>query len=294
MQYGISIPNYGETWHPATLATYAREAEDAGWDGFFIWDHVMMGAMPTADPWVALAAIALATKRMMIGPMVTPIPRRRPVKLAREVVTLDHLSNGRLILGVGIGARKWEWDDLGEETDLKKRGAMLDEGLDLLTKIWSGESVDHHGDYYSVAAMMQGATQPARFLPQPVRGKIPIWVAGMWPNKAPFRRAARWDGVFPIRASNLLDGTMMPTSMLAEIVQYTNSQRTSTQPLDVVLAGLTPGDPDAAAAVVAPYSAAGCTWWLEDVSPFAYGWQWQGPWPLEQMHARILAGPPRR
>ena len=108
MRYGLSIPNFGDTWHPETLATYAKEAEAAGWDGFFIWDHVLMGNLPTADSWIAMTAIALNTQHIKIGPLVTPLPRRRPVNLARETVTLDHLSHGRLILGVGIGMREWE------------------------------------------------------------------------------------------------------------------------------------------------------------------------------------------
>src|SRR5207237_10846411 len=110
----------------------------AGWDGFFLWDHVQFIPTPTVDPWVALAAIALATERIKIGPLVTPLPRRRPVKLARETVSLDHLSNGRLVLGVGIGAGPWEWDYLGEESDLKACGDLLDGGLGLRTRVLTG------------------------------------------------------------------------------------------------------------------------------------------------------------
>jgi hypothetical protein len=150
MRYGIAIPPFAEFSDVRALADLAREAEDAGWDGFYIWDHMMFGAFAIADPWVALTAIALATSRVLIGPMVTPVPRRRPVELARETVTLDHLSNGRLILGVGTGAGPWEYDYLGEEGDPKARGEMLDEGLEVLTRIWSGEPFSFDGKHYSI------------------------------------------------------------------------------------------------------------------------------------------------
>src|SRR5690349_2158375 len=121
MRYGISIPPFAEFSDVRMLADLAREAESAGWDGFFVWDHMMMGPFPIADPWIALAAIALATSRVRIGPMVTPLPRRRPTKLARETITLDHLSGGRLILGVGTGFGPWEYEYLGEQGDARVR-----------------------------------------------------------------------------------------------------------------------------------------------------------------------------
>src|SRR3981081_3223344 len=148
MRYGVTVPNFRDYFGGRLFAQTASEAEAAGWDGFFLWDHVQFIPTPTVDPWIALTAIALATERIRIGPLVTPLPRRRPVKLARETVSLDHLSNGRLVLGVGIGAGPWEWDYLGEETDLVTRGAMLDEGLDLLTRLWTGEPVLHDGRFY--------------------------------------------------------------------------------------------------------------------------------------------------
>jgi alkanesulfonate monooxygenase SsuD/methylene tetrahydromethanopterin reductase-like flavin-dependent oxidoreductase (luciferase family) len=148
VQYGLSLPNFGEFFSPRRLADLAREAEAAGWDGFFLWDHVLAWPVPMVDPWIALTAIAMSTQRMRIGPMVTPLPRRRPVKLAREAVSLDHLSQGRLILGVAIGQGTWEWDNLGEEMDLRVRGEMLDEALDLITRLWTGEPVRFEGKHY--------------------------------------------------------------------------------------------------------------------------------------------------
>src|SRR5947209_17503121 len=148
MRFGVTVPNFGPYFQPRTLAALAAEAEAAGWDGFFLWDHVLFGDMPAVDPWVALSAIALATERIRLGPLVTPLPRRRPVKLARETVSLDHLSGGRLILGAGNGVLSWELDDLDEEADLRTRAAMLDEALAVLTGLWSGRPFSHQGAHY--------------------------------------------------------------------------------------------------------------------------------------------------
>jgi alkanesulfonate monooxygenase SsuD/methylene tetrahydromethanopterin reductase-like flavin-dependent oxidoreductase (luciferase family) len=296
LQFGVIIPNFGEYFDPRTLAALARDAEEAGWDGFFLWDHVVAWPTPMVDPWIALSAIALATDRIRLGPLVTPLPRRRPTKLARETVSLDHLSGGRLILGVGIGAGPWEWEYLGEESDLRVRGAMLDEGLDLLTKLWSGEPVLHDGRFYT----FQGdggpddpEIAPTPFLPPPVqRPRIPIWVAGAWPNRPPFRRAARWDGVVPIGRGGDFIAYLSPAE-IGEVVAYVRRHRTGEAPFDVVATGHTVGDNrDEDAAVVRPYAAAGATWWIEDISPWPFGWQWDGPWPIDRMNARIRTGPP--
>ena len=142
--------------------------------------------MPVVDPWVALTAVALSTSRVWLAPMVTPLPRRRPAKLARETASLDHLSGGRLILGVGIGAMPYEYDYLGEEADTRVRGAMLDEGLEVLTGLWSGEPFGHHGEHYRVAGDPPEQEWRAIFYPPQLRHlRIPIWVGGTWPIKAP-------------------------------------------------------------------------------------------------------------
>jgi alkanesulfonate monooxygenase SsuD/methylene tetrahydromethanopterin reductase-like flavin-dependent oxidoreductase (luciferase family) len=146
MRFGIFIPPFGPCADVATLASLASEAEEAGWDGFFLWDDVTINIpIPVADPWVALSAITLRTRTLRLGALVTPLPRRRPWKVARETVTLDHLSQGRLIVGVGLGGDPAEFDDLGEEADLKVRAAMLGEGLDILTGLWSGEPFQYEG-----------------------------------------------------------------------------------------------------------------------------------------------------
>lgn len=296
MRFGLSVPNFGDYFDPRLLAELAHDAEQAGWDGFFLWDHTVAWPTPIVDPWIALTAIALATERIRIGTMITALPRRRPTKLAREVISLDHLSNGRVILGVGIGAGPWEWDYLGEETDLRKRGAMLDEGLDLLTQLWNGEPVQHEGRFYQFRGddgSHEGETGPTPFLPTPVqRPRVPIWVAGRWPTKAPMRRAARWDGTVPAGMGEQMVNYLSPDDV-REIVAFINKHRTSDDPYDVVALGHSAAeDTGKDAAHVQPYAEAGATWWLEDLSPWAFGWQWEGDWPVEQMNARIRQGPP--
>ncbi len=285
LNYAIFLPNFGPYGDARTLANLAREAEAAGWDGFFIWDHIAAwGNRKMVDPWVALTAIALQTERVRIGAMITPLPRRRPWKVARETVSIDHLSGGRLTLGVGLGVHEEEFEYLGEESNPKARGAMLDDGLEVLAKLWTGEMITHDGPHYPI--------KEARFLPGPVQSpRIPVWVGGFWPNKAPLRRAARWDGMFTLfkeEGDAEIEG-------IKQAVAFVQSQRQNNQPFDVVYAGRpTPGDdPAQAADIVSQYAAAGITWWLENITPFSFGQNMDEKWPLEAMHQRILQGPPR-
>jgi alkanesulfonate monooxygenase SsuD/methylene tetrahydromethanopterin reductase-like flavin-dependent oxidoreductase (luciferase family) len=177
------------------VADLARRAEEAGWDGLFVWDHVTHRKelrRHIADPWVLLTAAALATRRIRLGTMITPVARRRVSKLAREVTTLDRLTGGRMILGVGLGAPlDDEFGSFGESTDAKELAAHLDEGLTALSLLWSGEPVTFRGDHVVV--------DDVTFLPTPVqRPRVPVWAGGRWPAKPPMRRAARWDGAAPI------------------------------------------------------------------------------------------------
>jgi hypothetical protein len=296
MKYGIVVPLFDAFFDSRLVADLARDAENAGWDGFFVWDHVLLWPTPVADPWITLAAIALNTQRIRLGPMVTPLPRRRPVKLARETITLDHLSHGRLILGVGIGDGPWEWEYLGEERDPKVRGEMLDEGLELISHLWTGEPYFHHGrhyEYHGDGGLTDPRPGPTPFLPAAAQSpRIPVWVAGNWPNRRPFRRAARWDGVLPQRRGANFGEPLSPDELL-EVVAYVQAHRHSATPLDVVVGGHTTGDsPAADSAIVRPYVDAGATWWFEDVSPWPFGWNWSGPWPVEAMVQRIRRPPP--
>ncbi len=289
MKYGVYLPNFGAFGDARQLARLAQDAEAAGWDGFFIWDHINRAfRTEVVDPWVALAAVALSTEKVRIGALVTPLARRRPWKLARETVTLDRLSNGRLIFAAGLGSsggQEVEWNNFGEEMDLKARGKMLDEGLDILSGLWSGEPFAYQGQHYRV--------KESQFLPPPVqKPRIPVWIAGNWPARPPFRRAARWDGMMP--QFTAFEGDKLEP--MKEAVQFTLGLRGSRAPFDVAFsAPHTPGeDPAAAAALVAPFAEAGVTWWLEQIYPQHFGGSLEArEWPVEAMRRRILQGPPR-
>jgi alkanesulfonate monooxygenase SsuD/methylene tetrahydromethanopterin reductase-like flavin-dependent oxidoreductase (luciferase family) len=283
MKFGIYLPNFGPYGDARVLANLAQDAENSGWDGFFIWDHIAAWKLPMVDPWVALAAIALSTQRIRISTTVTPLPRRRPWKLAREAVSIDHLSGGRLTLGVGSGGGKSEWEQLGEEPDLKKRGEMLDEALSVLVGLWSGEPFSYVGQYYHI--------ENAHFLPKPLQQpRIPIWVGGNWPNKAPFRRAAKWDGAFP-----LFDvwENEQELAQLDEMVRYVSQYRKQEQPLDIIIIGVTPdAESKEGIELVEQRAALGVTWWLECFTPFRAGKGYEDEWPVDAMRERILQGPP--
>lgn len=226
---GIFAAPFDELSEPALVAELAAAAEAAGWDGFFVWDHIRYSA-PTravADPWVTLAAVASATQRLVIGPLVTPLARRRVQKLARETVTLDRLSRGRLVLGVGLGSdRHGEFAPFGEVEDPRERARLLDDGLERLSELWGGE-----------------------FEPPPVRQpRIPIWVAARYPNRRPVRRAARWDGLFPID----LPGPEALAELVAEVREARGGDA---GPFDFVIEHEPGEDPG-------PWEQAGATWCL--------------------------------
>jgi alkanesulfonate monooxygenase SsuD/methylene tetrahydromethanopterin reductase-like flavin-dependent oxidoreductase (luciferase family) len=241
MPAAIFIPLFGQLAEPRLAVDLAVEAEAAGWDGVFVWDHLLYREPVEciADPWTVMAAMAVATERVALGPMVTPVPRRRPQVLARQATTLDHLSDGRLIFGAGVGGDPGgELTHFGEELDAKARALLLDRGLDVLDRWWRGEQVGG-----------------ARLLPTPVqRPRIPIWVASRYPNKAPVRRAARWDGWFPI-------GLEHPDQLVEQLAYAKEHGAGANGSFDVAVQGLPGVDP-------APWLAAGATWWLVRFEPW--------------------------
>jgi alkanesulfonate monooxygenase SsuD/methylene tetrahydromethanopterin reductase-like flavin-dependent oxidoreductase (luciferase family) len=276
VNFGVYVPNFGEYSDPRRLMSLARDAEVAGWHGFFLYDHIIGDAYGwhsgdgIVDPWIALSAIATSTERIRLGPLVTALARRRPWKVARELVSLDHLSGGRVVFGVGLGGDA-AFDVFGEDPDPRVRAAKLDEALGLISQLWTGGQVQHNGTHFKVNGV--------EFLPRPLQSpRIPIWVAGVWPHTAPFRRAARWDGFFPL-------GRNAPLPTPAEIRQIKSligELRTDAAVHELVVAGATrePSESD----IVAASAEAGATWWLE--------WLERSRGGFADMRARVQAGPP--
>jgi len=275
----IGVPNVGTFGDPAVLVELAVAAEEHGWDGFFVWDHLLYWdpQWAVADPVVAIAAVAARTARVRLGILVNALARRRVGKVARESVTLDQLSQGRLVFGAGLGSRAEEFTAFGEPGGAKERAARLDESLELLDALWTGEPVTFHGEHLTATEVTM--------LPRPVQQpRIPVWCGGRWPNKAPFRRAARWDGVMPTHTGYGLGQTMPPDDLRA-VVRYTLEHRSTGGPFEVALEGRTDGTtPDRGGRHVIPYAEAGLTWWIE-----ALGW-WRGT--PEDALARVRQGPP--
>ncbi|WP_202873126.1 LLM class flavin-dependent oxidoreductase [Kribbella capetownensis] len=264
MRFALWVPLFDELADPRVVARLAAEAEEAGWDGMFVWDQLWWRApvSSVADPWITMAAMAAVTERLRLGPMVTPVARRRPVKLLREATTLDVLSGGRLSLGVGLGGDRFagEFSRSGDEVDDRIRAEQLDEALEILTAGWSGAPVSHHGTHYTVDSVS--------FLPRPVAGRVPLWVGGFPGKLKPLRRAARYDGYFPVNLTS--------PDQLAESVALLESIRGDLTDYEIVIS-LPPGtDP-------APYAAA--TWCLTDFDPSTLR--------LADVRAVLTAGPPR-
>ena len=276
MQYGFILP--GGDLH--TLLELAYEAEEAGWDGVFYYDAICIeGAEPMYDPWIVLAAMAMRTKRVRIGAVLTPVSRRRPWKLARETVTLDRLSQGRLILPVGLGTiDDGGFAKVGEVTDRKIRAQLLDEGLEILTGLWSGQPFSFHGQHYHVEEMT--------FLPPPVQSpRIPIWVVGAWPRMKSMQRVLRYDGLLPAKINaDGSPGEVTPADIQA-MKAYIAEHRTLTTPFDIVWEGETPGeDHEQAVSIVRPWAEAGATWWIEA--------RWGDSLRPDKVRSRIRQGPP--
>jgi len=273
MRYGIVTSNLGEYADPRVAVRVARAAEAAGWEAFFVWDHLgFVRGVPSGDPWVILSAVAACTTRLKLGLAVTPLARRRPQVVANAMASLDLLSGGRAIFGAGLGGAPEEFTAFGEPGEPKERAAMLDEGLRIVDRLWSGETVTHRGQHYAI----QGVSLAPRPLQRP---RLPIWIGGE--GLPALRRAARWDGWLAPATSH--DGT--PTmakspERIAEMVAKVRRHRTTNAPFEVAIDGYSKaGDPRLPRA----YGAAGVTWWLESIRDV------RGP--LDEVMARVEAGP---
>jgi alkanesulfonate monooxygenase SsuD/methylene tetrahydromethanopterin reductase-like flavin-dependent oxidoreductase (luciferase family) len=275
MRYGVVLP----AGDARTAADFAYAAEQAGWDGFFVYE-----AAWAIDAWISLAAAAMRTERIRLGTDITPLSRMRPWKLASETATLDRLSNGRVILGVGLGALDTGFAEFGEVTDRKTRAELLDEGLDILKGLWRGQPFSYDGKHYQI--------KPVEFPgpPPPVQQpRIPIWTVGAWPRPKSMQRVLRCDGIMPAVISDDKTFVEITPEHIREISAFVAANRTEPTPFDIVMEGETPGDdPAKAAAHVKRWAEAGATWWIES--------RWEVPRDAEGLKVvleRIRQGPPR-
>ena len=271
MRHGLSVPNFAE---PVRLVELAVATDRNGWDGFFLWDHILVDraeAVPVSEPWTVLAAAATATTRVRLGTLVTPVARRRPWVLARQVTTVDHLSRGRAVLGVGLGVPPdAEYGAFGESEAPRDHAALLDEGLAIIDALWNGERVDHLGP----ADHLDGV----RFAPVPIqRPRVPVWSACSLPARAGIRRAAKWDGIAPVYATQDEFRPATPGEVAAIVAEIS-----AVRPLDdfdVVVWAVAPNEGQRAA-----YADAGATWLIEGPAP-GDGW-------LDDAAEIATAGPP--
>jgi len=244
VRYGIQLCTLGPFADPRETVRAAREAEAAGWEALFVWDHLAWASFgaPSADPWVTLGACAAQTSRLLLGTAVTPLARRRPHMVAQQLASLSLASDGRVVFGAGLGGPRDEFERFGEPGDDRVRASMLDEGLDVVARLLTGETVEHHGEHYVVAG--------AALAPTPVR-KIPFWIGGNSPRA--LRRAARWDGW-------LADGSDEERNRLAPDDVASSLAPLELRPgFDVAFIGYG-GQAD-----IPAYEAAGVTWWIENV-----------------------------
>ena len=273
MRLGLFLPPFGELSDPRRVAELAASAEEAGWSGFFLWDHMLAGpGVPVADAWTTMAAVAAATRAIKFGAMVTPLARRRPWTLARQIAALDLLSGGRLVVGVGLGDDGWkEFSAFGEAAAPRERGLMLDESLEVLRRLLSGQDVAFDGQRLAVH------TTP--FVPRPVQDPVPVWVACRWPRRAPLGRAARMEGCFPIFAGS----PDVPAAADVSAVRAELSQRGVPARYDLVIRCVLRGlGPAARSGALAALEASGVTWVLEGFDPGV---------PAAEIESAVARGP---
>lgn len=274
MKYGFVLSN----GTPDETLRLAMEAEDSGCDGVFTWDAISIGQTPVYDPWVMMGAIAGVTERVIIGAMILPISRRRPWKVVKEAVTIDHLSDGRLVLPVALGVP----DDAGfhavntDSTDRKERAERLDEALDILEMGQAGKPFSYEGKHFQIADM--------QLLPKPVQERIPVWCVAGWPHEKSLARAARWDGIIPVDMSPGKDPFQpVQPDVLQEIVSWCGAHRKIDSSFDVIIEGKTNSADDND--YVGSMGEAGATWFIES--------RWDDSETPESLRDRIRKGPPR-
>jgi alkanesulfonate monooxygenase SsuD/methylene tetrahydromethanopterin reductase-like flavin-dependent oxidoreductase (luciferase family) len=273
MRFGLDLPVSGAYADPQLLAALAGDAEAAGWEGVFLQDTFSTD-VPACDPWAALTLVANSTSRIRIGVFLTALPRRRPWQVARQATTIDHLSGGRLIFGSAVGYAERDFAPFGESWDLSRRARMLDEGLTVITGLWSGEPYTFRGEHYDLRA--------ALLRPQPVQQpRIPVWVAAGWPNAAPLRRAARWDGVYLMTVHQRTHNYLSCEDVAHAVHRLEQERAPGRAACDLAFNP----PPEAGARDVTRYEQAGATWWIEldnaDAGPSAH-------------RRRIRRGPPQQ
>ena len=271
LRRGVYLPPFGPFGDPEVVVDLAVRAEAAGWDGVFLWDHVVAAATPITDTWTTLAAMAVATERILLGPTVTPLPRRRPWVVARHASTVSRLSGGRLVLGVGLGSdESGDFSRFAEPTDLRTRAAMVGEGIDIVRAVWGGNPYDHAGAHYEVH--LDAGT--------PVPHPIPVWVACSTPRPGVLARAAENDGIFTIG-----DHTLRPDEVAAIAASMPRTGAAG-RPFDVVVSGNASQAwerPNPDGVDLDALAGAGATWWLESLIHVD---------PLELSLEVVDAGPP--
>lgn len=270
VKYGIVMPIYDIQ----SAVKFAVEAENAGWDGFFMAD-----GMWGLDAWICLSAVAVQTHRIRLGTLLTPLSIMRPWKLASQSATLDNLSDGRVIVTIGMGAIDIGFSAFREEVDLRTRAERVDEGLDILFKLWLNDSFLHEGKHYQVDLRENVSSIPAPIQ----KPHIPTWVVAAWNRPKSMRRSLRCDGLIPVMKPK--GGELHPVepSDLREIQAWIHNQRNEDTPFDFVIEGLTSGDDEQSIAKIQMWQDAGMTWWIESL--------WDAPY--DKRFERLKQGPPR-
>ena len=276
MKYGFVFPR-ADVFE---AIKFAKTAEKTGWDAFFVWE-------PTygIDAWVTLAAIAVETKKIRLGTLLSPPSRMRPWKLASEAITLDILSNGRITISVGLGAIDTGFEELGEKTDLKTRAELLDESLDIIHGLWSRKMPNYEGKHYNIKNLFESdffkRLPPPKLIQIP---RIPIWVVGAWPYEKSMKRAIKYEGVIPTFKNKQGQFEDITPEHIIEIKDYVQENRSKKAPLDIIVEGKSPGDNSIESmSIIKPFAEAGATWWIES------DWSKSN---LEQLFKRVEQGPP--